>query len=420
MASGTKGKGDVSGKTIVCTSADQSGSEHSIGSSQMLLSSNITTGPSSEYLDVANNPSGDKLVIGANLNVDDKESVTFNSGSRNIQMKLEGSVNKAAVTAVKIYAGSPGFATTWLNAANPFNNTTQTYNGDFTNNGVAVGPLTINSSTTEQFKLFVTLNQALVTDGDTLKITILNGGITGAGASSLQSVSSQNELSNTLTLQKTSAVISANAYSTGNYKRNDAGKTIIDFKMTAGKYQNLSVGKLYIKNQASGTKTSFDITNSTATTPEIGNIKLYVDGVLYNGSPVVENKDKTGATDTGIIRIVLPTPIAISKGSSRSFKLTADFTSKAQNGSNIKAASDYTYYSVADFTPNLYSASDLTGSASGNEHNVQVIETIDLTLDSTSPTSNNITITPIANGAAAGAFGHIATYKLRASEAATL
>jgi hypothetical protein len=415
IASGTRGTGVISGKAITCTSSDQTASEHTVGSAQMVLSSNSSISPQTAYLDVTSSSSSDKLVMGANLNIDDKEAVAFNAGSRNIQVKLEGTVNKAAVTALKIKAGS-SFASVWLNALNPFNNASAVYNGDFADGGVAIANFQLSKSTLTQFKVFVTLDQTLVADGDTMKITIINAGMVGAGAVSAQSTASQNELSNTITLQKTSVAISANIYTAATYKRNDTAKTIIDFKMSAGRYQSVAVNKIYMTNDASGTKTSFDITNTTSATPELSNFKLYVDGVLYSGAVTASN-----STDTSRIALAFSSPVTIAAGGSRSFKVAADFTSKAQNGSNIKAKTDYSYYLTTDFTPALAATVNITGNASGNEHAVQVIETVDFTLDSASPSSSNITITPVSHREdGTNNFAHIATYKLKCSEAATL
>jgi len=415
IASGTRGTGVVSGKAITCTSSDQTAAEHTVGSAQMVLSSNSSISPQTAYLDVTSSSSSDKLVMGANLNIDDKEAVAFNAGSRNIQVKLEGTVNKAAITALKIKTGS-SFASVWLNALNPFNNASVAYNGDFADGGVAIADFQLSKSTLTQFKVFVTLDQTLVADGDTMKITIINAGMVGAGAVSAQSAASQNELSNTLTLQKTSVAISANIYTAATYKRNDTAKTIIDFKVSAGRYQSLSVNKIYMTNDASGTKTSFDITNTTTTTPELSNFKLYVDGVLYSGTVTASN-----STDTSRIALALSSPVTIAASGSRSFKVAADFTSKAQNGSNIKAKTDYSYYLTTDFTPALAATVNITGNASGNEHAVQVIETVDFTVDAASPSSSNITITPVSHREdGTNNFAHIATYKLKCSEAATL
>lgn len=409
VASGTQGKGVTSTKTITCTSSDQTAAEHSIGSAQMLMSSDSSISPASQYLDVTNAPAGDKLVIGGKLDVDNNEDINLTVASQ-LQVKLEGSVDKMAVTALKINAVAPGFATIWLSSgATPFNNATQTYSGGLVGANPAL-PATLTKNTATQFKIFVTLDQSLVKDGDTMKITLINGGLTGTGATSGQTISSQNELSNTLTLQKTSVAFSANSYDTGAYKRGDAGKTIIDFNIAAGKYQDVAISKIYLKNDAGGTKTSFTLA------AEIDNFKLYVDNVLYAGTITPTNNP-----DVNTFLLTLGTPVTVSKGGTRRFKVTADFNSTAVNGSNIKAKTDNSYYAVADFNPNMAAAANITGTASGNEHNVQVIETLDLTLDSSSPTSSNITITPVTHNESTGTYGHIATFKLKcAGENATL
>ena len=411
IASGTQGKGALSTKTISCTSSDQTAAEHTIGTAQMLISSNSSISPTSQYLDVTNTPAGDKVVFGGTLNVDNNEDISLTVGSL-LQLKLEGSVNKMAVTALKINAGA-GFATVWLNSgATPFNNASQTYSGGLTG---AVLPIVLTKNTNTQFQVSVTFNQALVNDGDTMKITFLNGGLTGTGATSTQTISTQNELSNTLTLQKTSIAFSANTYATGAYKRGDTGKTIIDFNVAAGKYQNVAVNKIYLTNDGAATKVDFTIDS------QINNFKLYIDEVLYSGTVTPTNNSKAGAS-VDYIRLSLSAPVTVTRASSKRFRITADFKTAAVNGTNIKAKTDNSYYDKAvDFDPVLATDTDITGSVLGNEHNVQVIETLDLTLDSTSPASNNITITPMTHGAASGAFGHIATFKLKCSgENATL
>jgi hypothetical protein len=408
VASGTQGKGALSTKTISCTSSDQTAAEHTIGTAQMLMSSNSSISPTSQYIDVTNTPLGDKLVLGGTLNVDNNENISLTVGSQ-LQVKLEGSVDKTAVTALKINAGAPGFATVWINSGvTPFNNASQTYSGGLTGAGL---PIVLTKNTGTQFQISVTLDQALVKDGDTMKITLLNGGLTGTGATSSQTISSQNELSNTLTLQKTSIAFSANTYATGVYKRGDTGKTIIDFNVAAGKFQNVAVSKIILKNDAvSGVKTSFNLNT------EIDNFKVYIDNALYSGTVT-----PTNVPDVNTFLLTLGTPVTITKGASKQFKVTVDFKNTAVNGSYIKAKTDNSYYVVGDFNPNMAAASNITGAASGNEHNVQVIETLNLTLDSTSPASNNITITPMTHGATAGVFGHIATFKLKCSgENATL
>ncbi|HPG59808.1 MAG TPA: hypothetical protein PKW98_18465, partial [Candidatus Wallbacteria bacterium] len=183
VSTGTRGAGVTSKKDIVCSSSDQTAAEHTIGSSQMTLSYNSSTSNPSQFEDVSG--SSEKLIIGANLNVDNNENVTITASSK-IKIKLDGSVDKMAITELKVKAGAPSFSTTWLSVSGtPFNNSTKTYDGSFT--GAAL-PFTITKNTTTQFRVYLKIDASKVADGDTLILTILDGSISAVGAISTQSI----------------------------------------------------------------------------------------------------------------------------------------------------------------------------------------------------------------------------------------
>jgi len=385
IASGTQGKGFTSAQTITCSSTpDPSGPSHTIGSIGFTASISSADNPASQYAvltkDDMSATADSVRMIGVSMSVDNTENLNFT----NMVIKYEGTVNASSIKSLYIKNTSDTDLTIVGGKLNPFASSGSTCTivpADFIG-GVAP---TFTKGTTTSWRIYLGLNPtSSITDGSYIKLSIANAGITTSGASTSQIVTSTNSVSNTMFMQKAILTFAASSYATGNFQPGDTGKTIFQFTATPGTYQDIAVINLRIPIAG-----SHDANLST----ELTNYKLYADGKLCAATitPV------GGGAGTSLLITPNPT-ITVTKGTAKTFTLTADIDSNAANGKfiNFKTDSSLLYVLATDFSPLIYSP-NLSGSATGNQHKIARYATLTIANSSYAPNSTNLTLNVIDN-----------------------
>jgi len=381
-ATGTKGTGVDSSREINIIQSgvpnkntDQSAASHTISTNDFTASVssgnpatlNLLEGTSVEVLTV-------DLTAGAN------EKLVLNP-SNTFKINLEGNISGNAITSLDVL----DTANVSLFTANtPFASSTSC-SGTFTFSGAGKDILAGSSKT---LKVRIKLASGTA-QGSTIKLTIPDGGITATGSvSGNTSISSKNSVpSSTHYFRSNSMTLSANIYTTGDFQRNDVNKTILDFNVTAGEYQDLYVKKLHIKA---------DALNTADFTTDLSNIGVMIDGITYyNGG----NYTITAVTGPNSLEITFAGPaiVKVTKGTSKQFKIMTDISAAAVSGNVIKLKTDYVDYTWAnDFTPTS-PAGTITGNASGNTHKINNYASIEIAESPLSPTVSTLTLNPIDN-----------------------
>ncbi len=384
IASGTQGKGFTSAQTITCSSGDQPGPSHTIGSIGFTASISAADNPLSQYAvftkDDMSATADSARMIGISMSVDNTENLNFT----NMVIKYEGNVNASSIKSLYIKNSSDTDLTVAGGKLNPFASSGSICTvvpADFIG-GVAP---TFTKGTTTSWRIYLGLNPtSSITDGSSIKLSIANAGITASGASTSQTVTSTNAVSNTMFLQKAILNFTASSYAAGNFQPGDTGKTVFQFTATPGTYQDIAAINLRIPIAGSHNADLYT---------ELTNYKLYADGKLCAATitPV------GGAPGTSLLITPNPT-ITITKGTAKTFALTADIASTAVSGKFINFKTDGTllYVPATDFSPLIYSP-NLAGSATGNQHKITRYASLTIANSSYTPDSTNLTLNVIDN-----------------------
>jgi len=381
---GTFGKGSTSAQTIAVTN-DQPGPTHTIGNVKFTASISSTDNPLTQYVTLTKDnmsATADSIkIMGINMSVDNTENLNFAS----MVIKYEGTVNASSIKSLSI-RNSSGTDITIAGGkvANLFTSSGSTCTivpADFIG-----GAPSFTKNTTTGWSIYLGLNPtSSITDGSSIKLSIDNGGITTSGASTSQTVTSANSVSNTMYLQKAILNFTTSAETAGDFQPNDTDKSVFQFKATAGTYQDISVKNLRIPIDTPG--------HTADLTTDLTNYKLYADGQLCTATIT-----QVGAAPGTSLLIALNPAITITKGTIKTFALTADIDSEAVSGKIIKFKTDSSllYDLSTDFSPLIYSP-NLTGSATGNQHKITRYASLTITNSTYAPNSTNLTLNIINN-----------------------
>ena len=390
-ASGVKGAGVISSKTLSCSSADLTAATHTISTSAFTISQNSTYNPSA--LDLIASTSTKVMAI--DLSADNTENLSVNRAI----IKFEGSSitgNKITELIIK-----DAYGNVILTQANPFASSDTM--------DVAISPaILLTKATTTFWSVWVKVDPVAAA-GSYFKLNIADApyGLKAAGLTSGAAVYSKNAVSSSSHYFRGKTIaISANAYTAENLSAGNTSKTVLDFKLTAGPYCDVKVTGLRIRA---------DSGNTANLASDLSRVALSYDGVeKRNGdSGFVFSFPSSTAID---ISIPLSANVNIAKGSYKSFKILTDIPSSTTNGRTIKLKADSSvgFDLTNDFEPDLLSG-NLTGSASGNSHLINVYGSLAIASSTLTPRTSDLTLSPISNGPS-GSFldGTVAVFALSA------
>lgn len=391
-ATGTKGTGVNSGRDINVIQSgvpnkntDQSAASHTITTNDFTASANISNPASLNLLE------GSTVeVLRVDLAAGASETLKM-SNSNTFKINLEGNVLGTAVTYMEVLDSAEGIL---LTANNPFATSstfTANFNMDYSASSGGYQYRYYYPSKSDYIKVYVKLASGTA-QGSTVKLTIPDAGLNAAGTvSGNPSIASKNSVSsNTHYFRSNSVAISANTYTTENFQRNDTNKTILDFNVTAGQYQDIYVKKLHIKTDTSVNTASF--------TTDLTTMGVMIDGTAHFHDGGNYNIVATTGPNSLEITFANDAIVKIPKGTSKQFKIIASILNTATSGRVIKLKTDYVDYTWAnDFTPTSPNGS-ISGSATGNAHYIYNNASITIEESPLSPDSSTLTLNPINNG----------------------